>query len=119
MKINNLIKTIIASVVISASPFAFSATATGKVTTIQVPTNTDVKTIYFKIDPMPQSVNWLYIRHGSGTDAGCTLAGDEKTTDRAYSALLTAKASGQEILVSYCVNSNSYGLVNGSLTIDP
>lgn len=105
------------SVAVSSS--ALAASAAGKVKTINVPTNADVNTVYFKLDPMPQDVSkWFYIRHGSGTSAGCTLGGSEKTTDRTYSMLLTAKASSTNVTAYYCVDSNGYGLVNSSLIIE-
>lgn len=103
------------SVTISSAALADSAT--GKVTLIKAPTGADVNTIYFKLDPMPQNSPWFYIRHGSGTSAGCSLAGSEKTTDRAYSMLLMAKASSTNITVYYCVDSNGYGLVNDSILV--
>lgn len=104
---------------VAVSSFALAGSATGKVTLLQVPTGTDVNTIYFKLDPMPQDVSsWFYIRNGSGTSAGCSLAGSEKTTDRTYSMLLMAKASSTNVTASYCVDSNGYGLVNSALRVD-
>jgi len=101
----------------SASVIADSAT--GKITFIQVPTGTDVTTIYFKIDPMPQGVTkQFYVRHGTGASAGCSLYGSEKTTDRAYSALLTAQASSKDVSLVYCTDSSGYGLVNGYIRVN-
>lgn len=98
----------------------FADTTTGKISIIQLPTNSDVNTIYFKLNHMPSGVTqWFYVRHGSGTSAGCSMYGNEKTTDRAYSALLTAYASSKDITVNYCSDSNGYGLVNGFVRLNP
>ncbi|GAB58214.1 hypothetical protein [Rheinheimera nanhaiensis] len=102
-----------------SAPVAVAEIVTGKVTSLQVPTNADVTTIYFKIDPMPQAVKeWFFIRAGSGESAGCSLTGNEKTTDRAYSALLTAQASGKTVTLAYCPDTNGYGLVNEFVRIN-
>ena len=92
---------------------ASSDTAIGKVTIIKVPTNHDLNTFYFKLEPMPQEVTkWFYVRNASGSGAGCVYGGNEKSTDRAYSALLTARSLSENVNVGYCLDSSGYGLVN-------
>ena len=118
MKIKLLLKLTLVTLQCVAIP-AFAAMATGKVSTIQIPSG-DGNTVYFKLDPMPQGVTkWFYVRNASGSGAGCTFTGSEKTTDRAYAALLTAKASSNSVEVSYCLDSAGYGLVNGYVRINP
>lgn len=118
MKIQLLLKLTLVTLQCVAIP-AFAAMATGKVTEIQIPAN-DGNTIYFKLDPMPQGVTkWFYVRNASGSSRGCTFAESEKSTDRAYSALLTAKASSNSVEVGYCLDSAGYGLVNGYVRVNP
>ncbi|MGP9802150.1 hypothetical protein [Rheinheimera sp. NSM] len=85
----------------------------GRITQIQVPTNDDVNSVYFKIDPMPAGVaQWFYIRYGTGDSAGCSVRGNEDSFSRAYSTLLAAHLAKRTINIVYCVDSNGYGLVN-------
>jgi len=100
---------------------AATETTTGKVTILRAPTGSDVSTIYFRLDPMPQNVssNWFYVRSGTGTSAGCSLSGSDKVLDRAYAMLLAAKTASKDVSAWYCVDTNGYGLVNGYLELAP
>ncbi len=91
MKFNTIIKAITFSF-IAISGSVIADTITGKVTWLEVPTNTDVNTVYFRLDPMPANVtSSFYLRNGTGTSAGCTEMGSEKSTDRAYSYVTHGK----------------------------
>ncbi|MCW8879758.1 MAG: hypothetical protein OQK04_16740 [Kangiellaceae bacterium] len=112
-------KYVISLILILTPTFASADTASGKVSMLEVPTNTDVNTIYFKLDPMPANVTQVfYIRYGTGTSSGCTVMGSEKQADRAFSLLLSAKAQQKNVTVRYCLDSNGYGLVNSSVRLD-
>lgn len=116
MKLSTLIKSLVVGSALLQGA-AIADEATGIITFILVPTNHNF--IYFRIDPMPLGVTKdFYIKDGSGTSAGCAIAGTEKTTDRAYSALLTAKASSKTVTLKYCVESGGYGLVNNSVRVN-
>jgi hypothetical protein len=98
--------------------FLYANTVSGRITQIQVPTNDDINSVYFKIDSMPAGVTqWLYIRFGTGDAAGCSVKGNEATFDRAYSALLAAHFAKATVSLVYCLDSHGYGLVNQHIGI--
>lgn len=95
---------------------SFAAQASGKVTQLRyaIPDN-----IYFKLDPMPEGVTkWFYVRVGSGLKAGCEIKGHSESLQSVYTMLLAAKTSQQKITISYCQDTNSYGLVNHYIQLD-
>ena len=117
----NLLKSSFAVAVLMFSSVVNSETVrvTGKVSSITVPTNTDINTFYFKLDPMPADIKHsFFVRYGNGNYKSCKLLGNENTTNRAYSAILTAKSTGKPITITYCDAGDGYGLVNGKITIN-
>ena len=86
-------------------------TSKGYITILRSP-NYESNTIYFKMNPMPSGVTqWLYLRGDSNTRAGCSVKGTLYTLNRTFSLLTTAKATGAEVSVHYCIDSNGYGLI--------
>ncbi|MDR6984479.1 hypothetical protein J2X32_003123 [Rheinheimera pacifica] len=89
------------------------ATASGKITLIQLPLNNDVNTVYFQIDTTPEALpKFFYLRFGTGDSAGCAKTANAENFSRAYSALLAAHLANRSINIVYCLDSNGYGLVN-------
>jgi len=86
--------------------------ASGNITALRSPSYEN-ETVYFQITPTPEGVSqWLYLRSDTETQAGCRVNGDTNTINRTYSMLLAAKTANAEITVSYCVDTNGYGLIN-------
>jgi hypothetical protein len=104
---------------VKAYPYATeNLGATGKVIAIQTPLNHDF--IYFKLDNMPDGViQWFYFHNDEKISAaGCSVKSSKERLERAYSALLLAKASKNNVTLGYCLDANGYGVVNSYFRID-
>ena len=116
MKVSGLIAAALLAGTISSSVLADTFTA--KVSVLRSDSS-DPNTIYFKTDPLPQGVTaWFYFRNQSVASAGCSTGGSEGLLNRSYSMLLTAKSTEKPVHLTYCVNSNGYGLIKHIDLID-
>ena len=96
----------------SFSAAAISDETSGKVSDIQVAI--DDEAVYFRLETMPTNVTeWFYLSDdNTGTTGGCYKKGSPTVLNRAYSALLTAKSTGKNVKIGYCVSTTGYGVVN-------
>ena len=107
-----VIKGILLFIVLAASSSALALDqAAGKVTYVH--SSGDHEAFYFKIDTMPNGINYFYSNAAStGAHAGCNYKGSENILSKQLSTVLMAKASQYQVKIQYCADTNGYGLIS-------